>query len=305
MANTDWKERNYLVVQRRERFTFLPWDGELCLSPDSAVNDTGISRALTTQGGPAGLFVSLCSGASFREAVRQRIASMTAEEGELGVSAWEQRIHEVSGSFRAILAAEAARWGAWYDPKVDHLAAWEAEVDRLQAVWCGQRSRVVASGVNEWLTTQDAAQERTLRFVKWQASLPESEAFTSENPELAADSDGDGLPDAWEAAHGLSPDDSNDVGTDGDGDGLTALQEFVLGRDPRTADVQPPTLPETAVLVFNPAEQEIIRGGRVLDWNRAIDLKLVSVQDRAKTPAEGASPASPEASAAPPTTDGQ
>jgi hypothetical protein len=163
----------------------------------------------------------------------------------------------------------------------------------------------VASGVNEWLTTQDAAQERTLRFVKWQASLPESEAFTSENPELAADSDGDGLPDAWEAAHGLSPDDSNDVGTDGDGDGLTALQEFVLGRDPRTADVQPPTLPETAVLVFNPAEQEIIRGGRVLDWNRAIDLKLVSVQDRAKTPAEGASPASPEASAAPPTTDGQ
>ena len=93
--------------------------------------------------------------------------------------------------------------------------------------------------------------------------------------------------------------------TEGAGNGLTALQEFVLGRDPRIAEVQPESLPEAAVLIYSPAEQEIIRGGRVLDWDRAIDLKLVSAQDRAKTPAESAAPAPAEDTGAPSTTDGQ
>ncbi|HKE40836.1 MAG TPA: PQQ-dependent sugar dehydrogenase [Casimicrobiaceae bacterium] len=48
---------------------------------------------------------------------------------------------------------------------------------------------------------------------------------------VAPDSDGDGLPDWWEATYfgvaGTTP------GADPDGDGLTNLQEYQLGRDPR------------------------------------------------------------------------
>jgi hypothetical protein len=50
------------------------------------------------------------------------------------------------------------------------------------------------------------------------------------------DSDGDGLPDGWEIAHGLDPGDPGDAAIDIDGDGLSALQEFQFLADPHRAD---------------------------------------------------------------------
>lgn len=47
------------------------------------------------------------------------------------------------------------------------------------------------------------------------------------------DSDNDGLPDGWEAAHGLNVLDPADAGSDPDDDGLTSLQEYNAGTDPR------------------------------------------------------------------------
>ncbi|MEI6515250.1 MAG: hypothetical protein WCO77_04670, partial [bacterium] len=50
------------------------------------------------------------------------------------------------------------------------------------------------------------------------------------------DSDHDGLPDGWEAAHGLNPLDASDASLDNDYDGLTNLQEYQNRTDPNTAD---------------------------------------------------------------------
>ena len=47
------------------------------------------------------------------------------------------------------------------------------------------------------------------------------------------DSDGDGMPDAWESLYGLNPYDLSDANQDADGDGLTNLQECLAGTDPR------------------------------------------------------------------------
>ena len=46
------------------------------------------------------------------------------------------------------------------------------------------------------------------------------------------DTDGDGMPDAWELAHGLNPNDPTDANRDDDGDGFTNLQEYLAGTDP-------------------------------------------------------------------------
>lgn len=47
------------------------------------------------------------------------------------------------------------------------------------------------------------------------------------------DSDGDGMPDAWEAAHGLNPKDASDATTDLNGDGYTNIEDYINGLDPR------------------------------------------------------------------------
>jgi hypothetical protein len=49
------------------------------------------------------------------------------------------------------------------------------------------------------------------------------------------DSDGDGIPDDWELAHGFAPNDAQDATLDADGDGMTNLQEYLAGTDPRDA----------------------------------------------------------------------
>ncbi len=61
----------------------------------------------------------------------------------------------------------------------------------------------------------------------------------------AADSDGDGIPDAYEITHGLDRHNAADASLDADGDGFTNLEESVLGLLASTPDRYPWTVVRT------------------------------------------------------------
>ena len=51
--------------------------------------------------------------------------------------------------------------------------------------------------------------------------------------EAVVDSDGDGMPDAWEIANGLNPNDPADANMDCNGDGYTNIEKYINGIDTR------------------------------------------------------------------------
>ena len=69
--------------------------------------------------------------------------------------------------------------------------------------------------------------------VNWKAAAP-NPGRANRSAEMA-DTDADGMPDEWETAFGLDPNNSNDADGDADGDGLTNVSEYLAGTDPGDA----------------------------------------------------------------------
>ena len=74
------------------------------------------------------------------------------------------------------------------------------------------------------------------------------------------DTDNDGLPDAYETANGLNPNNASDASSDADGDGLTVLEEFGYGTSDSNTDSDFDTLPDKSEVNMgrNPAKSDFL-----------------------------------------------
>lgn len=67
----------------------------------------------------------------------------------------------------------------------------------------------------------------------------EAEVIVNKFVFIGPDADADGMPDWWELAHGLNPNDPADAARDDDGDSFTNLQEYLAGTDPANPGSHP------------------------------------------------------------------
>ena len=102
----------------------------------------------------------------------------------------------------------------------------------------------------------------------WRATAPTA---GTANPVGAPDEDADGLPDDWEIANGLNPNDPADSESDPDGDGLTNRQEFWAGTDPR--DSASTLALEAVIPARTPQQKTLLRFGVVAGKTYTVEFR--------------------------------
>jgi pectate lyase len=117
-------------------------------------------------------------------------------------------------------------WPVWLDTAHE---AFEKVLAKAGAT-LPKRDAVDARVIRQIRTMEFATKDGIVLTPDQVGGYPE---YTFSADEVPVDTDMDGMPDAWELTHGLTPEAPTDGAADSDDDGYTNLEEFLNGTNPR------------------------------------------------------------------------
>lgn len=263
--NTDWPNHNYLMVCSKTpgaagttygEFKFLSWDAEFAMQNSAAARsrNTWALHRYSIADGPAFLYRKLRYDAAFRVKIANRATALLSGNGPLTLNSIPLSVSEVSNRFVPFVSCEAGRWGDF------------AAIPSLYLRWQGSRDYLIADSVPSFASFTPVGGQQTTRSevclahvladlddvvdtiafdqarsLGWQGGytggsggVPSGQNMRDEA--ATEDADHDGMPDAWETANGLNPNDSADASADSDGDSRSNREEFISGTNPGLVD---------------------------------------------------------------------
>ncbi len=183
--------------------------------------------------------------------VRHRIVSPSSRDGANDFGRWYVAENYMYGNPKVT----ADNWAGGVQPQdgdthIDALrltAPWEAMPIRQHTA--EEAYRLVLDHAGASLPARDAIDARIVEEVRTGKAkfgetyggggkgIIDSQQAVGGWPDLKSraappDTDGDGMPDAWEIRYGLNPHDPADGSKDLDGDGYTSVEEYLNGTDP-------------------------------------------------------------------------
>ena len=145
----------------------------------------------------------------------------------------------VTAQAASSLASTAAGLGATINPN-GSAATWHIELGTTTAYGASSVAQTLAAGAVASAVSIPAAgltpgTTYHFRFVVQNGTGTSNGADMVFTTPAFVDTDGDGLPNDWETAHGLNPNSAADAPLDGDGDGANNVAEFAAATDSRDA----------------------------------------------------------------------
>ncbi|MEK7954166.1 DUF1800 family protein [Luteolibacter soli] len=230
-----------------------------------------IIGGLLWQFGRASAVNQAATALTFSEAFAAAPVVLTQTTTRNGTSAVKSRISGVTATgFSVRLEEEAAQDQTHVNEAVHYLAVQQGNGRLITPPFLSVNTVVTAADVTEFFKSQSFTRKVadpllfadvqtrndtdpvTLRFrnlsaigadlrLQEETSLDVNVAHTAEKTGFlsiagALDTDEDGLPDAWELANGLNPNNAADATLDPDGDGLNNLAEQTYGTNPNAAN---------------------------------------------------------------------